>query len=120
MIKNSGKFAELDLSKNCFTGESMKLLAPTLELHNTSLVHLSLGGNSIQTDGAIHLFRCLQGHESLVSLNLANTDCYKNKIKIGTKGAEELSALLSHPMCLISNLDLTDNSLTVDGLHHVI
>jgi hypothetical protein len=54
------------------------------------------------------------------SLDLANNDCYKNKVKIGAKGAEELSFLLRHPMCLISNLDLTDNALTVDALHHVI
>ena len=56
----------------------------------------------------------------MTSLDLANNDCYKNKVKIGAKGAEELSLLLRHPMCLISNLDLTDNALTVDALLHVI
>ena len=81
---------------------------------------MSLGGNNIQTEGAVQLFRSLVGHPSLTSLDLANNDCYKNKVKIGAKGAEELSTLLSHPMCLISNLDLTDNALTTDALHHVI
>ena len=51
---------------------------------------------------------------------MANNDCYKNKVKIGAKGAEELNLLLRHPMCLVSNLDLTDNSMTIDALHHVI
>ena len=54
------------------------------------------------------------------SLNLANVDCYKNKVKLGTKGAEELGNLLRHPMCLISHLDLTDNALTTDALSHII
>ena len=55
----------------------------------------------------------------MVSLDLANNG-YKNKVKIGAKGAEELGALLKHPMCLISNLDLTDNALTTEALQHVI
>lgn len=79
-------------------------------------MHLSLGGNNIQTEGAIALFRSLIGHESLTSLDLANNDCYKNKVKIGAKGAEELSAMLRHKMCMISNLDLTDNALTSEAL----
>lgn len=64
--------------------------------------------------------KSLTGHESLVSLNLANNDCYKNRIKISAKGAEELCQLLRHPLCLISHLDLTDNALTVDAMHHII
>ena len=80
---------------------------------------MSLGGNNIQTEGAVQLFRSLIGHESMVSLDLANNG-YKNKVKIGAKGAEELGALLKHPMCLISNLDLTDNALTTEALQHVI
>ena len=60
------------------------------------------------------------GHESMTSLDLSNNDCYKNKVKIGNKGAEELSALLKHPMCLLSHLDLTDNALTIEALQHVI
>jgi len=68
----------------------------------------------------VALFRSLVGHESLTSLDLANNDCYKNKVKIGAKGAEELCLLLKHPMCLISNLDLTDNALTSEALSFVI
>ena len=120
IVKNNTKFAELDLSKNCFSNVGLKQLARVLQSSNSSLVHLSLGGNNIQTEGAVQLFRSLVGHTSLTSLDLANNDCYKNKVKIGAKGAEELSVLLRHPMCLISNLDLTDNALTTDALHHVI
>ena len=120
IMKNNTKFAELDISKNCFTNAGLKQLAKVLQNHNKTLVHLSLGGNNIQTEGAITLFRSLVGHESLTSLDLANNDCYKNKVKIGAKGAEELATLLRHPMCLISNLDLTDNALTLEALNFVI
>ena len=66
------------------------------------------------------MFKSILGHESLTSLDLANNDCYKNKVKLGTKGAEELGNVLKHPMCLISHLDLTDNALTSEALQHVI
>ena len=56
----------------------------------------------------------------MTSLNFANIDCYKNKVKLGTKGAEELGNLLRHPMCLISSLDLSDNAMTTEALQHVI
>ena len=120
VLKNNTKFAELDLSKNCFTNAGLKQLAKVLETNNLTLVHLNLGGNSIGTEGAIQLFRSLIGHQSLISLDLANNDCYKNKVKIGAKGAEELANLLRHPMCLLSHLDLTDNALTAEALQHVI
>ena len=66
------------------------------------------------------LFRSLVGHESMTSLNLANVDCYKNKVKLGARGAEELGILLKQPMCLVAHLDLTDNALTTEALQHVI
>ena len=91
-----------------------------MQHQNETLIHLSLGGNSIAVDGSISLFKSLCGHPSLTSLNLANNDCYKNKVKIGAKGAEELGNLLKHPLCLISHLDLTDNALTSEALQHVI
>lgn len=120
IIKDNAQFAELDLSKNCFSNTGLKQLAKVLQSHNTTIIHLSLGGNNITTEGAVLLFRSLIGHESLTSLDLANNDCYKNKVKIGAKGAEELGNLLRHPMCLISRLDLTDNALTMEALQHVI
>lgn len=66
------------------------------------------------------LFRALSGHPSLVSLDLGNVGGYKHKLKIGSKGAEELGNLLKHPMCLISHLDLTDNALNSEAFQHVI
>jgi hypothetical protein len=46
---------------------------------------------------------------------MKNEDCHINKIKIGAKGAEKIKKFLSQPDCLISNLELTDSSLTSDG-----
>ena len=90
ILKGNKKFAQVNLSKNNFSCAGLKELSNVIERHNTTIVHLNIGGNAIQIDGTTHLFRCLQGHTSLNSLDLANNDCYKNKIKIGAKGAEEL------------------------------
>ena len=120
ILKNNRKFSQVDVSKNTFTCNGLKQLAMCLEKFNNTIVHLNIGGNAIQIEGSIHLFRSLAGHPSLTSLNLANNDCYKNKIKIGAKGAEELLNMLSHPNCLISNLNLTDNALTNEALNFVI
>ena len=120
ILKNNSKFSQVDLSKNCFSNTGLKQLGLILARHNDTIVHLDIGGNHIQTEGAMSLFKSLANHPSLVSLNLANNDCYKNKIKIGAKGAEELHRMLSEPLCLITNLDLTDNALTVDAMGHVL
>lgn len=47
IIKNNERFAELDVSKNCFSNIGLKQLARILQNHNKTLVHLSLGGNNI-------------------------------------------------------------------------
>jgi len=62
----------------------------------------------------------LKDHPSLVSLDMANNDCFKNKIKIGAKGAESLCNILKSNNCLISHLDLTDNALTVEALNLIL
>ena len=120
ILRNNKKFAQVDVSKNTFTCSGLKQLANCLAKHNNTVVHLNIGGNAIQIDGSIHLFRSLTGHPSLTSLDLANNDCYKNKIKIGAKGAEELQYMLSDKNCLISNLNLSDNALTTEALNFVI
>ena len=56
----------------------------------------------------------------MVSLNLANNDCYKNKLKIGQKGAEALNSLLASPTCLLTHLNLTDNALTSESLFNIL
>jgi Leucine Rich repeat len=58
----------------------MKELAASLK-YNLTLVHLDIGCNQISTDGAVELFQALKAHPSIISLNLANSDCYKNKNK---------------------------------------
>ena len=75
ILKDSSSFCEVDLSKNDFTNEGLAVLAETLKEHNSSIIHLNIGGNHINTEGTMHLFHALTGHPSLVSLNLANNDC---------------------------------------------
>ena len=87
ILKNGESFAHVDLSKNFFTNQGLRVIGETLKKHNTSVIHLKLGGNHISADGASYLFQCLENHPSIVSLDLANNDCYKNKLKIGVKGA---------------------------------
>lgn len=81
---------------------------------------MNIGGNHIGPEGTTHLFQSLENHPSLVSLDLANNDCYKNKIKIGQKGAEALKNLLTQKQCIISTLNLMDNALTSDSLIHIL
>lgn len=115
----------MDLSKNDFSSEGLRLIADSLRDSNSTVIHLNLGGNHISTEGTTYLFQALTGHPSLVSLNLANNDCYKNKIKITNKSAEALRDLLVEPQCLLTHLNLTDNAMTsesliaiLDGVHH--
>ena len=98
-------------------------------LTNNSLVNLNLGCNQISTDGAIALFDCLKKQTSIVSLSLANTDCYKNKNKyefyllffnrIGTKAAIALGELLQENG-LLQFLDLSDNSISSEGFSYIM
>ena len=50
-------------------------------MQNDTLVHLDIGCNQMGTEGALVLFEALKYHPSLISLKLANSDCYKNKNK---------------------------------------
>lgn len=120
IIKKSTVFAQVDLSKNDFTNEGLRVLAETLRDFNSTIVHLNIGGNHIGPEGTMHLFQALQGHPSLVSLNLANNDCHKHKIKIGQKSAEALKFLLTSPGCLLTHLNLTDNAMTGESLINIL
>ena len=96
------------------------MLAETIKDHNSVIVKLNIGGNHIGQEGTTHLFQSLENHPSLVSLDLANNDCYKNKIKIGQKGAEALKNILSADQCVLSHLNLKDNAMTSDSLIHIL
>lgn len=50
-------------------------------LDNNSIVHLNIGCNQISTEGAAYLFEVMKKQTSIISLSLANNDCYKNKNK---------------------------------------
>lgn len=73
----------------------------------------------LTSEGLTHLFKFLTGHQYITSLELLNGDCYTTKLKIGAKGAESLERMLSHPDCLISNLEMTDACLTPNGHYSV-
>ena len=47
ILKNNKKFAQVDLSKNNFSCSGLKQLASIIERHNTTIVHLNIGGNAI-------------------------------------------------------------------------
>ena len=94
ILQNNSNFAQLDISKNCISNAGLKSLGLCLKQGNCPLVHINLGGNNVQPEGAQFFFNCLHDHPSLVSLDLSNNDCHNNKIKIGTKGAECLRNML--------------------------
>ena len=47
ILKNNTKFSQLDLSKNCFSNTGLKQLGQVLARHNSTIVHLNIGGNHI-------------------------------------------------------------------------
>lgn len=100
------------------TAQGIKALGQYLK-QNETIVHLDLGCNSIHSEGAMGFFTVLQNQNSLVSLNLANNDCYKNKVMIGVKGAQALGEMLKTNQ-IMQILDLTDNSLNSDALVYVV
>ena len=57
--------------------------------------------------------------ESVTSLSFANDDCYKNKNKIGIKGAQALGKLIATNQ-LITMIDLTDNALSQEAIHYIV
>jgi len=61
----------------------------------------------------------LETHPGITSIDLANNDCYKSKIKIGAKGAESLCSLLKNNK-QIAMLDVKDNALSGEAFAHLI
>lgn len=116
LLKNNSYFSQVNLSKNDFSADGLRLIADVLKDHNQTVIHLNLGGNHLSTESITNLFQALTNHPSLVSINLANNDCYKNKIKISHRSAEALRDLLTAPQCLLTHLNLTDNALTSESL----
>ena len=47
ILKNNNQFAQVDLSKNCFSNAGLKQLGQVLARHNSTIVHLNIGGNHI-------------------------------------------------------------------------
>ena len=88
-------------------------------LGSKRLVHIDLGCNSITSEGAEDLFSSLKYHPSLTSLSLANVDCYKNKNKLGIKGAASLGHLIASNH-LITMINLADNALSQEAVHAIV
>eukprot|EP00347_Sterkiella_histriomuscorum_P016174 403354202 len=109
---------QYDLRKNAISNEGIKQFVKNLSFNET-LVDLNFGCNQISADGAALLFESLKSHKSIVSISLANNDCYKNKNKIGIKGAQALGELLAQNQ-MIQLLDLADNSIPMEGFNYII
>ena len=108
IIKSPQTFSQLNLSKNIFRDEGLKMLALFLK-DDQSFMHVDVSGNSITQEGSEFFFEQLAGQVYLTSLVFANKDCKGSKIKMGLRGAVALKQTLSRPECLISHLDLTHN-----------
>ena len=82
-------------------------------------MHLDLGCNSLTSESAEELFTILTKQQSLTSISIANVDCYKNKNKIGVKGAQALGNLIAtnHLMTIVN---LADNSLSGESLYYIM
>jgi len=69
------------LRKNSISNIGAMRLAQCLRKKNKTLIHLDLGCNKITGEGAVALFSGLTQHPTVISVSLANQDCYKNKNK---------------------------------------
>jgi Ran GTPase-activating protein (RanGAP) involved in mRNA processing and transport len=78
-------------------------------LPKSEIVSLELGENEITHIGAQYLFEALSKNQTIISLNLGNTES-SNKNKIGPKGAQYLHDMLLQNQ-LIQFLDLQANVL---------
>ena len=79
-------FAHLLLQNNQIQDQGLRELAIYLK-DSQSIVHLSLSGNQITQESSVFLFKQLEGHQYLTSIDLLNKDCASHKIRIGYKGA---------------------------------
>lgn len=76
---------------------------------------MALSNNQLAGEGVSYLLQALTGHQYITSLELMNRDRGSNKLKFGQKGAEALESLLSHPGCILSNLEIAGACLTSAG-----
>jgi Ran GTPase-activating protein (RanGAP) involved in mRNA processing and transport len=75
---------------------------------------LDIGSNDITDDGAIALFKTLENHPSMSSLIIANHDrLHRNRM--GDRACAALGDLLAKNQ-LLSMLNISDNSISNDGL----
>ena len=86
-------YSRLDLSKNQFKDEGVKVLSQTL-IRNTSIFHLNISDNLITAEGAEMLFLSLNNHQYITSIKMANRDCQKSRVRIGNRGAFALRQML--------------------------
>lgn len=112
-ILRINKCSHLDLRKNILGNKGIKELAKAIST-NASLVHVDIGSNDITYEGANAFFLSLRKHKTLTSISIANGDgLHRNRI--GAKGCIGLNKLLK-ANSLISMLNISDNSIGVDGV----
>ena len=101
----------LDLTRACTFQEDMKTLSSTLR-NCTSLTHLNLSGNEIDSDGVFFLSESLLHCTLLAHLNLRNN-------RIRNKYAFKMLAKVLCK-CPITHLSLEDNYIKNEGLRKLL
>ena len=98
---------ELHLCENDIEDEGTSVLAASL-VKNTNLRLLDLRSNGISDQAALSLQGMLMSSTGLSTLHMSNND-------IGDLGAAALSRGLSHPTCVVQDLDLGQNCVGATG-----
>ena len=112
-ILRLNKCSHLDLRKNVLGNKGLKELAKVIQT-NSSLVHIDIGSNDITFEGANSFFLSMRSHNTLTSINIANSDgLHRNRI--GAKGWIGLNELIKHNKWL-SMIDISDNTIGNDGI----
>jgi len=82
------------------------------EVYNSTLRHLNMSGNAIETGGAVDLAKGLQNNRSIISLDVGYQ--VKGK-KIGQVGATEIASLLRNEDSVIETLKMGRSNIGFEG-----
>jgi Ran GTPase-activating protein (RanGAP) involved in mRNA processing and transport len=96
----------LDLAKNSFTENGIKVLCEKLKKSET-IVSVNFVGNQL----APALFEMLEGHNFITSIAVGNGQSFQG-IKLSSQNAVFFGKVLQNPECLLTTLEIVDLNLT--------